>query len=544
MNYLDTHYQNSGIKYIIIIGFHHYFYSNLCKMELRDIIRSDCMKELLIKPNIRRLDLIQLLNTDKGDLTIKDLAHQLNCTERVIKEDISVLNKKLKERVRIYSVNEIIKIKFNPSIGVDYVAKTMMNESLAFQLLERVFFKENVSLDEVAVSLFVSSSSLYRYVGNINQYLKEQFNLKLQTNPCKLVGDEESIRYFYIQFFIEKYLVGEWPFEDRVSESAIESILKDAIDRGLTSIDFHKMHRLKIMIAVKLIRIRSGYSIDTSDVDLSHYEQYIPNAMNWNVEGKLHIEFTPKMIYELFATNLSNSPSFSLQDFLQKVTEDERTNHSFSKLYQLLNTIKYEFNIEPQNKDLIIFNLHNAFHRSESEMYSNFILIDSKGTFVNVLEHSFPKFYLRLENLLESYIKHMGAEPTEPLMNQLIYTVFASWDDLIIELQRQAEQMRVLVISKYDKGHANLLSKFTGIEYLDKLNLTVTIMEEDEDLTSDIDKVKEQFDLVIGNFTLPDRDDFNFICVNDMPTLSDIKKVQRELFKYYYNLKGPMSYSE
>ncbi|NMX24717.1 hypothetical protein HGP05_04780 [Streptococcus sanguinis] len=60
----------------------------------------------------------------------------------------------------------------------------------------------------------MSSSSLYRIISHINKIIKKQYNFKISLNPARIIGDEIDIRYFFAQYFSEKYYFLEWPFTD------------------------------------------------------------------------------------------------------------------------------------------------------------------------------------------------------------------------------------------------------------------------------------------------------------------------------------------
>ena len=498
---------------------------------MRRIMRGENMKTLIPKPELRRLELIQLLNSEKRDLTTTEIASLLDCNERIIKEDISKINRDKSGHFKIYTQGDKVRIEFKKNIGIDYVIQSMMKNTLAFRIVEKSFFSENLSLEQAAEKLFLSPSSLYRYINLINAVMKKDFNLKIVTYPFQIVGDEEVIRYFYLQYFLERYLIGDWPFEHIIPEEYAEAVLKSRIEKTNFKISLYKYHQLKYLLAIKLIRIKKGFRLNIKDADLTLYEDMVEEFNNSFYNRAVGVKYTPDILIELSDCLIHSSFQFSFSEYITKVNEDAEYNRIFLKLYKIISILNNEYDINPIVKDMLIFNLHTTYLNGINEVDASYILHDSKEKFVQDLKISYRPFFNRAEELFKEFLLSTKNTVDDYLLRQLIYTLFTKWEGLTKDLLGTIKHIRVLVISKYDWGHANLIKEFMGLEHWKEPNLIITLMDDGAITSLDTAALKDRFDIIIGNFSLTTNDELNFIRVNDMPTFRDFRIVYGEINK-------------
>ena len=489
------------------------------------------MKELILKPDLRRLELIQLLNSEVLDLTPKEIAAKLDCKERVVKEDIAKINRESSDMFRIYTQDNKAKIDFKKNIGMDYVIRLILKNTLSFKIIEKSFFNNNLSLEQAAEELFMSPSSLYRYVNLINSILKKKFNIQMITNTFQITGDEEGVRYFYIQYFLERYLIGEWPFEDIIPEKYVDALLRERIEQTNFKMNISKFHQMKFKLAVKLIRIKKGFRLEHNEADLGIYEDMTEDFNKKFYNRSVGLKYTPDILFELSDCLIKESEQFSFSNYITKVNEDAEYNRIFLKLYRIISTLNNEFEINPIVKDLLIYNLHMTYENGIKDIDACFMLHDSKETFVNDLKISYRTFYNRAEELFKEFLLSFKNTVDENLLRQLMYILFTKWENLTRDLLGTIDHIKILVISKYDGGHAKIMQEFMGFERWKKANLVVSLMDDGSNENIDVTSLQERFDIVIANFSLTANDKLNFIRVNDMPTFRDLKIVYHEINK-------------
>ena len=198
----------------------------------------------------RRLNLINILAKNSDWFFLNELANMLNVSERVLKNDLAYFRKEVDD-FTIYSSRKGIKLAFKDNKGLNTISKKILISVVPFQVLEKIFLNETKSVSQLADELFISVSTLYRIIKDINFKLKK-YDIRINTNPCMVIGNEKKIRYFAYQYFHERYSLLEWPFKD-LDESIINNFLKIFIDFNDNSTYYISLTTLKSVKSIKLV---------------------------------------------------------------------------------------------------------------------------------------------------------------------------------------------------------------------------------------------------------------------------------------------------
>ena len=78
--------------------------------------------------------------------------------------------------------------------------------STHFSILEFIFFNEGCQAESICKEFYISSSSLYRIISQINKVIKRQFQFEISLTPVQIIGNERDIRYFFAQLFSENII--------------------------------------------------------------------------------------------------------------------------------------------------------------------------------------------------------------------------------------------------------------------------------------------------------------------------------------------------
>ena len=133
--------------------------------------------------------------------------------------------------------------------------------STHFSILEFIFFNEGCDTDSICKEFYISSSSLYRIISHINKIIKKQYRFEISLNPVRITGNEIDIRYFFAQYFSEKYYFLEWPFED-FSVEPLCKMLALAYKETAFPVNFATQRMLKLLLVTNLYRIKLGHFIE------------------------------------------------------------------------------------------------------------------------------------------------------------------------------------------------------------------------------------------------------------------------------------------
>ena len=158
------------------------------------------MRELLSKKSLRQLELLELLFKTKRRFYISELAERLNCSERLVKEDLSYVRSSFPDLI-FHSSTSGIRIMNTDDSDIEMVYHYFFKHSSHFSILEFIFFNEGCQAEDIYNEFYISSSSLYRIISHINKTIKKQYDFEVLLTPVQIVGNEIDIRYFFAQYF-------------------------------------------------------------------------------------------------------------------------------------------------------------------------------------------------------------------------------------------------------------------------------------------------------------------------------------------------------
>src|SRR5699024_10792957 len=163
--------------------------------------------------------------------------------------------------------NNGIRLNVNENAGLISLYQYILDHSMAFNLLENIFLNEKKTIAELTEVLYVSSSTIYRLVDLLNNRLEDK-NMHIETNPCRILGSEEEIRYFFYNYFHEKYSSLAWPYKS-INEKGLNMLLDFFIEFTNIEVDFAYYNIFKTVSVVNLIRYKHGHYIDTSNIQIN-----------------------------------------------------------------------------------------------------------------------------------------------------------------------------------------------------------------------------------------------------------------------------------
>lgn len=223
------------------------------------------MRSLLKTKERRHLEIIEYLLDANGWTTMSDLARIFKSSPRIIKADIAEIRIS-QSQLLIEACYLGIRIRMNNATSIQSVYSKILSENLFYQILEEIFFDETLNAADLADKFFVSPSTIYRSIGQINDFFVDRYNCSVETNPCRFVGDEKNIRLFYRTYFSEKNTLLGWPFRD-IDEEAINQTFDKILSLVSTdmALDFAYYEDIKRVVIINKIRYNHGHLVDTLD---------------------------------------------------------------------------------------------------------------------------------------------------------------------------------------------------------------------------------------------------------------------------------------
>lgn len=487
------------------------------------------MRDLLKTSDLRRLELIELLLEMDEWATIPTLAEHLDSSTRNIKEDIAFL-RRTEPELGIESSHLGFRIMMDQTTGIQEYYRKILKETLIFQVLEEIFFDETLSIDELARVLPVSSSTIYRTVKTLNAYFSE-FDCRIETNPCRVVGDEEHIRRYYRTYFKESYTLLEWPFRN-LKEATVNAKFNRVLaalsrDENVDDdvIDFAFYESIKLMTVVNSTRYGNGHKVDTSDNE-SFLFKVIFNVVKLYAKSryssKLNLnELTPEYIYQVYYPYFEKNAAFGIKPLNRLRKKNATVNEAVTYLEESLQSLANSLAIEINSEELLVA-LYGTVYIEEHDANGMHILYDRNKLFNQRIQWQFPKTYQALYDMCSEFRRLLGRSADEDKLNYLVYTLFTYWEQLLTDLYGKYQKPRVLVLSGSHFTHANTIKQFLAFE----LNNNITIDVYQNHILS-FEILKElDYDLIVSTFQLPQFGDKQTLLVEHYLTQYDIRRIE------------------
>ncbi|WP_077914713.1 helix-turn-helix domain-containing protein [Listeria grandensis] len=152
----------------------------------------------------RQMKLIQTIYNANYPITLDEIAEDFGTSKRTLFRDIKELGDILPEDnvVELSTVSGYTMSGYTISQEhlIDDLITKISERSPIYMIVNNIYDEIFLTIDEWADDLFLSTSTLYRYLGHLKKVLKD-FKLELTLTPVAIVGEEVNIRHFYFHFF-------------------------------------------------------------------------------------------------------------------------------------------------------------------------------------------------------------------------------------------------------------------------------------------------------------------------------------------------------
>lgn len=485
------------------------------------------MKNFLTKQETRRYKLVEDLTLKKDWVTLEELAKMLNCSTRILVDDIQYLNNNFDD-FNLRTSTRGAKLEYHENRGFKTFCRKKLEISESYRVLETILLQPKLTPQELADYLFISLSKVYRLIGQINEQTKETYDFYIETNPCQIVGDEQNIRYIAYIYFFEKYPHFEWAFErDQLEE--LDQFLERFNNMNELRTDFAYFNVLKVIVGVNAIRLRQGHYVDYEGKNGDFLDFLVSNGLAQKVIDTLNIthdaESMKEITTQLFAQYIQPGFTLSIENFYERVEKETTLSYQIRFLKEELLNLSKKYQLAFENVEEVVYILFGTTHLEYMEPQSGYILYNRNKYFADEIANEFPNFYNDLYLAMKKFRKHIGKPVTEDGIHFYMYTVFTWWKNLVPDLRRKLQKINVLVISDRHKTHASMLKDF--IEYEFNEQLTVDFYEE---VTFDSrNLLNTDYELVVSSFPIQEIEPIRHVYIPNVPTFNDYLEMKGQI---------------
>lgn len=416
------------------------------------------MNILLSKTEQDLLFLLEELTKRHDWIELSVLAEKLNFSIEKLQEHLFKLEQ-LFPNLLLQSRKKGIQLQFDFQNTLD-PRIAILKQSETYSFLNCLFFKEGQSLEQMCQELMISCERVQEIIQHLNTKLPQHYGISIQLSPLVMVGTEDDIRAFYLDYFSQSYSFLDWPFPS-ISEEYLTDLIQLFLNAQQVSPNLSSLRQIKYTLAINMERFKRKHFIENPTPLLtSHYSslmqipQFEENIKK--LAKKLHFEPTKETLEQLFS-NPIKSPKITDNANKGTLSDIHHIQKSYRLLSQILEELAKEFHLQIENREELIWLLHYTAQSNFFHLLSNQSLDRQKSRILSNYQAEFPKLFEVSQHKFQSYLTEVGLNSKSSKLQEMIYTFTIQGHRILVQLLQKLPKIRVLVISHLDSHHAQSL---------------------------------------------------------------------------------------
>lgn len=476
------------------------------------------MRNALSSTTNRQIDIIEILRNADNFVPIKEISEKIDAVPKTILTNCHEINTQWGDIVQIEK-NDLSELRLSEkdNRSVQEIFSKMIKESPSFQLLELLFFKPGKLRTDLEKELFLSSSSLYRRIVQLNKGLERRGLLVDRNDLCISGTDELQIRLFMTSYFLEVYDSLEWPFhiEKGQLDQAVH-YLNTILQLELTP---YEQNKLAFLIAVSLIRSEQGYTITLPSQPI-HLFKTVTAQQEALKDSTRHLEVYLKEsdLNDLFYTLFWQSIAWDSLEEEQQV--EMLCDHLLTTVSDVL---KLTFSKRSRRNCLNL--LKSVYTSYKVYPYENFIAYNREHYNSLSLKKDFTVFSKVLEKALINLETKNSTPWYSMYFDHLLFGLFIHWKNLPTQLDALRQPVVTEICSDLGVKHISLLVFYLEKSYHEKVSLIVRPQLYGNDFTSEL----FTSDLYITNFPTEDIPAEKLFVIADVPSRKNLTALSKKI---------------
>ncbi|EUJ37645.1 helix-turn-helix domain-containing protein [Brochothrix campestris] len=474
------------------------------------------MRTLLNNNSLRRLKFMELLYNTKDWLTLKQIATDIDCSERVLRVDISHINETYMPFSIVTSQKKGVKLEYPTNYSLEFVFQQILTDSIEFTVLEKILLDESFDIIDLANTLYTSPSTLNRIINKNNKLLLER-DIKIHTQPCYIGGNELNIRNLLSQFLLEKYGAYNSPFTTHQIQT-VDYLYEMMCETVNETPAMQDRLRLRYWFMASIIRINNGHhlTLESNEVPQEVKQLYQNEQLQIAFTFLLDCEFTPTILMELlviFADINYFSNTSALKTHLKQTTTD---NLLARNIYTFLTNLSENTHIPLTNIDEVALQLYNKHYLLVGP---NYIIYNRKALFAKRIREVYPFFVASVQQELSKLSSAQDFYYKDYAVNEILYTLLIHWENFITLLEKALPPLTVGLYSDFDNAHSRFVEGILHY-YFGKHLQFVHIQD-----ISDIPDIS----LLITTISSLNFLEMPVICIDPLPSPKNLLEIQQAL---------------
>lgn len=494
------------------------------------------VRELLNAALQRRLQILVKLSEQPSWISSAVLAKQNDASLRTTLSDIQYLKENWEPILTIEtSKKNGVRLVTPPNSHLKSIYATFLRHSEEMRFFEKIFFEPNLTLEEWGERLFISESSLYRFVRQSRKALKD-YGVYLSKRPCKIMSEQELYaRCFYMIYFQESYNTHEWPF--KFSYLSIVRIAQKLFKAVNLSLDDGLMSYFIYYLAVSLVRFTQGERMPRkenvwNEEKFNHFHQLIKEDLTQLVRP-LSMEPTLELVKDLY---------FSYQAFINPTAKNKQMAQALGEYLEKIQRI-LGLALSPEQANKIVKTCYQVYHRQQIYPFKKYILFNQQAYNGYAVLRNYPFFSKIAAQELEVLEAETGFPWFTQYKTEILYWLVIKWRDLPQQIENRKPKVAILVLSDLGKDHAALLTKEIQHNFSQKIQIetyqeSILLLPEQDELLS------QKYDLFISTFASPLLPKGKTILVDAIPSNADWANIRKAINSRHNENEFDLNYPE
>lgn len=420
-------------------------------MNLRHLLKRDSQRQLL---------LIETLYYSQHPRSSDELSKITECTTPAFLNDIRAINAQ-SDYYKIVRENGLYRLELKDNATIDVLFSTLIRNSVAFKILEAIFFEDCLSLLDLSKALFCSLTTIQAAMKDLQESLAK-WKLTIHRRPFRLTGNETAIRHLYFLYFSEKKIERE---NTRFSSEFFhfgDAITRSMIKNNNLTVSLAQYNRLTLSFFISLVRVSRGHRVSSRTLVSTSIIPPDQNTIN---------NFGPYLRNELlilYSEDVMKDSFWLLYSDLFLLGEEQRdrvleANHSLAYHYETHYELTEKLSImlnEPLSdlqKDqlaTILINQH-LFHATTKEFIS--VVQDRKKDCLRLLEVFHAHCVHQLRKLVIDFTDDYHLFNSTEFIDNYIYQIIATVPSCLNGMKQSEKPVNLLIVSTDSKMQESLL---------------------------------------------------------------------------------------
>ncbi|OAB47449.1 helix-turn-helix domain-containing protein [Paenibacillus antarcticus] len=466
--------------------------------------------------------LLTLLDMEQRWFTLSEVEQSLGISDKTIRKMVEEISKQLPPTV-IIEVSRgkgIFLRRDGRSKTISEVISSMFRQTIFYRLMNVLFTNiGRLSVEELAGTLFMSTSSLKKLIVELNNNDLQAYKLRITSSTPMIKGNEMNIRYFYWKLYCDAYEFAGWPFEN-VDFTYINQLITNTENEKNIVYFINSKRRLSFLLAIVVERVAIGkcVKIDEYSYPWGKGFFYFPvKTFAKSLEETFSIEFPESEIF--FMQSLASLSQYHYYEGSQITPMKEIELHKDKEEYQMGNLLLTQLAKVYPNLDMeerFILEIYAFFDKLLIDNAIPEWMMISKSNLTTYVQKECQQIYQELQTCMETWNKaYPSFLYSDYHLTKLTLMVRSS-------LRYKRKRAFLVIGEEFSIRHyiADLIKKEIG----DQLIMDTSIMK---GLTDEMMQ-EHQIDLVISNIpvtlkTVP------VVIISTIPSKRDLDNIRKEL---------------